>query len=124
MLYGQEVTLLAKTQMCMWYNTAGTRWGRMVVTRDPSGRLKDGAYFSTKLDASVEDVLAQYARRWELECAFRNAKQVMGLEDPQNGWWRRKNGKPKDTGAEGGDSFHGGGPRRLWSHCGVVLQPR
>lgn len=95
MLYGQDVTILTKTQMCMWYNTAGTRWGRMVVTRDPSGRLKERAFFSTKRDVSIEEVLAQFARRWELECTFRNVKQVLGLEDPQNGWWRRKTGKAK-----------------------------
>lgn len=94
-LYGQEVTILTKTQMCMWYGTAGTRWGRMVATRDPGGRLKDRAFFSTKPDASVQDVLRQFARRWEIEVTFRNAKQVVGLQDPQNGWWRLKTGKPR-----------------------------
>jgi hypothetical protein len=94
-IYGQEVTILTRTQMCMWYKAAGTTWGRMVVTRDPEGRLKDRAFFSTKPGASVEDVLSQFSRRWEIECSFRNAKQVVGLEDPQNGWWRLKSGRPK-----------------------------
>jgi hypothetical protein len=94
-IYGQEVTILTKTQMCMWYNTAGTRWGRMVVTRDPAGRLKDRAFFSTKADASVMDVLSQFSRRWEIEVTFRNAKQVVRLQDPQNGWWRLKSGRAK-----------------------------
>ena len=94
-IYGQEVTILTKTQMCMWYGTAGTRWGRMVVTRDPAGRLKDRAFFSTKEEASVEDVLVQFSRRWEIEVTFRNAKQVVGMQDPQNGWWRRKGGRAK-----------------------------
>jgi hypothetical protein len=67
----------------------------MVVTRDPEGRLKDRAFFSTKPDASVEEVLRQFSRRWEIECSFRNAKQVVGLEDPQNGWWRLRSGRPK-----------------------------
>ena len=34
---------------------------------------------------------------------FRNAKQDLGLEDPRNGWWRRKHGskrRPKKAGPE------------------------
>jgi hypothetical protein len=94
-IYGQEVTILTKTQECMWYSVSGARWGRMVVTRDPSGRLKDRAFFSTKPHASVKDVLSQFARRWEIEVTFRNTRQVVGLQDPQNGWWRTKSGKPE-----------------------------
>lgn len=94
-LYGREVTILIKTQMCMWYSAAGTKWGRMVITRDPAGRNKDRAFFTTKADSSVEDVLVQFAYRWEIEVMFRNAKQVVGLQDPQNGWWRVKKGKPR-----------------------------
>ena len=94
-IYGQEVTILTKTQRCMWYGTAGTRWGQMVVTRDPAGRLKDRAFFSTKAEATVEEVLIQFSRRWEIEVTFRNTKQVVGLQDPQNGWWRRKSGRAK-----------------------------
>lgn len=93
MLYGREVTLLTKTQMCMWYNVSQTRWARMVVTRDPAGRLKDRAFFTTRSDSSVEDVLTQFAYRWEIEVVFRNTKQVLGLNDPQNGWWRLKTGR-------------------------------
>ncbi len=92
-IYGKEVIILTKTQMCMWYGVSGTRWVRMVVTRDPKGRLKNRAFFSTKPDVSVEDVLTQFAYRWEIEVTFRNTKQVLGLQDPQNGWWRRKTGK-------------------------------
>lgn len=94
-IYGREVTILTKTQMCMWYSAAGTKWGRMVITKDPSGRNKDRAFFTTKADSSVEDVLVHFAYRWEIEVMFRNAKQVVGLQDPQNGWWRVKSGKPR-----------------------------
>lgn len=96
-IYGKEVTLRVKTQVCMWYTVAGIRLVRMVVTQDPKGRLESRAYFCTDPSVSVEDVLINYARRWTLEVAFRNAKQAMGLQDPQNGWWRRKRGtrRPK-----------------------------
>jgi hypothetical protein len=67
----------------------------VVVTRDPKGRLEDRAYFSTDTDRSVEDILRVFSFRWEIEVAFRNTKQTMGLQDAQNGWWRRLAHTPK-----------------------------
>ena len=74
---------------------AGTQRLSIVVTRDPAGRLRDRAFFTTEDESSESEILVQFARRWEIEVAFRNTKQVMGLEDPQNGWWRRKAGSPR-----------------------------
>jgi hypothetical protein len=94
-IYGQHITLLVKSQKCLWYTVAGTQLVTMVVTRDPAGRLSDRVFFSTDQQMSVEHLLACYSRRWEIEVAFRNAKQAMGIEDPQNGWWRRKHGSAR-----------------------------
>jgi len=96
-IYGKTVKLLYKTRICLWYRVAHVRPVRMVVTRDPRGRLQDRAYFTTDTEASVEALLSRYARRWEIEVSFRNAKQSLRVEDPQNGWWRRKHGtrRPK-----------------------------
>ena len=88
-IYGREVPVKIKTQVCLWYSVAHTRPVRMIVTRDPAGRIEDRAYFTTDLSLSVEQVLADFSKRWSLEVAFRDAKQHLGLEDPQNGWWRR-----------------------------------
>ena len=94
-IYGRSVKILVKSQVCMWYTVAGQRLVRMVLTRDPTGSIKDRAYFTTDASTTSTEVLVQFARRWEIEVAFRNAKQVMGLEDPQNGWWRREAREPK-----------------------------
>jgi len=102
-IYGRDVTLLTKSQVCLWYTVAGTRLVRMVVTRDPKGRIDDRAYFTTDADVTVELVLMQYARRWEIEVAFRNAKQSMGIQDPQNGWWRRKPGSRRPRNRPGAE---------------------
>ncbi len=91
-IYGKTVTILVKSQVCLWYTVARKKLVRMVVTRDPTGRIEDRTYFCTDARRSVADILIQFARRWEIEVAFRNAKQLMGVEDPQNGWWRRKAG--------------------------------
>ena len=37
----------------------------------------------------------RYSRRWEVEVAFRNAKQALHVEDPQNGWGRRQHGSKR-----------------------------
>lgn len=94
-IYAKKVTVLVKSQRCLWYTVAGTKLTRMVLTRDPTGRISDRAYFSTDDQLTEAKILAQFARRWEIEVAFRNAKQAMGLQDPQNGWWRRKAGTPR-----------------------------
>jgi len=96
-VYGKKISVLIKTRVCLWYRVARVRPIRMVVIRDPKGRLQDRAYFTTDTEASAEELLRRYARRWEIEVSFRNAKQFLRVEDPQNGWWRRKHGtrRPK-----------------------------
>lgn len=93
-IYGKKVSILVKARRCLWYSVAGNRPVLMLVTRDPSGRMSDRAFLSTNAQRPIEQVLAAFARRWELEVTFRNTKQSMGLEEPQNGWWRRKAGTP------------------------------
>jgi len=92
-LYGRVVPLLIKTQVAWWYTVTGVRPVRVIVTRDPAGRWRDRAYVTTATAAAVPAILSTFARRWSLEAAFRDAKQHLGLEDPQNGWWRRRAGR-------------------------------
>lgn len=90
-LYGRsKVRVRVRTRVCLWYTVAGSRPIRMVITRDPRGRIQDRAYFCTDPDKDVTQILQLYARRWELEVTFREAKQSLGLEDPRNGWGRRR----------------------------------
>lgn len=83
-LYGRRVRVWYKSCTALWYNSAGTRRLRIVVVRDPSGRRKDDCFFSTDLSLSAQAILELFAMRWPLEVAFYNAKQFLGLEDPQN----------------------------------------
>ena len=57
---------------------------RIVVVHDPSGRRKDDCSFSTDLSLSAKAILERFTMRWPLEVAFYNAKQFLGLEDPQS----------------------------------------
>lgn len=91
-LYGRPVRLLVKTQHGLWYRVAGTRPLLMMVTRDPRGYLEDRAFFTTDATLGVEGLAQGVARRWPQEVMHRDVKQHLGLEDPQNGWWRRAKG--------------------------------
>lgn len=88
-LYGKQVSLCVQTWTCLWYTVAGTRLVRVVLTKDPRGQAQTRAYFCTNPRRSVVEILTAYTHRWSLEVAFHDGKQAMGLEDPQNGWWRR-----------------------------------
>ena len=97
-IYGREVEILVKTVVCLWYRVAYTRPVRLVVTRDPSGRIDDRAYFTTDRELSVATTLNLFSRRWSQEVMHRDVKQHLGLEDPQNGWWRSPAGdRPEKT---------------------------
>jgi hypothetical protein len=82
-LYGKDVRILYKTTVALWYNSARKMPLRIVVVRDPKGRRKDDAFFSTDPEARPESVLETYALRWSLEVAFRDSKQTSGLERSQ-----------------------------------------
>ena len=94
-LYGRRTKLLVKSWTCLWYTATGQRLIRVVLTRDPKGNYADRAFFSTEHELTPEAILALYAHRWLTEVSFRDAKQHLGLNDPQNGWSRGKRSKPK-----------------------------
>jgi hypothetical protein len=96
-LYGRQVEVLVKTQTALWYRVAGARLVRVIVTRDPTGSIDDRAYFSADAEMSVAQVAQSFSYRWSQEEMHYNVKQHLGLEDPQNGWWRRPAGRRRDT---------------------------
>ncbi len=52
--------------------------------RDPSGRRRDHGFFSLDLTLTATQILEVFSRRWPLEVCFRDVKQFLGFEDPQN----------------------------------------
>jgi hypothetical protein len=68
----------------LWPRVLGPRAVRVVVVRDPSGRMRDCYLFTTDLSASDGWVITQFAWRWSIEVLFRASKQVMDLEAPQH----------------------------------------
>jgi hypothetical protein len=103
---GKDVSMLYKTQIGMWYHVAGSRRVRMVLTRDPSGRLKDRAYLVTDAEMTVVQASQNYAKRWPAESMHANVKQLLGAEEPQNGWWRTTSAKSKASPKVAGPQPH------------------
>jgi hypothetical protein len=83
-LYGKQVKLWYQTIDALWYPSAGQQLLRIVVVRDPSGRRRDDCFFSTDLTLTATQILELFSHRWPLEVCFRDVKQFLGFEDPQN----------------------------------------
>ena len=82
-LYGRPVSTQVFTKAALWYVALRDQPVRIVIVRDPTGRRRDEAFFCTDVHASVSFILQTYASRWCLEVAFRDGKQQLGFEDPQ-----------------------------------------
>jgi len=85
--YGVKRTLQVLAYVVVWPEVLGLRHIRIVIVRDPAGKMKDTYLFTTDLLASLDWVIATYAKRWSIEVAFKNSKQVLGIEGPQH-WCR------------------------------------
>ena len=83
-LYGRKVKLYYQSLDALWYSSAGQRVLRIVVVRDPRGRRRDDCFFSTDPTLSPSLILEIFSLRWPLEVCFRDVKQFLGFEDPQN----------------------------------------
>lgn len=85
-IYGKKMKLQYKTQVGQWWSVTREKKVKMVVVRDPEGRLDDRAYYSTDPDLEVEEMIKDLACRWGAEVMHRNVKQHMGIEEPRNGY--------------------------------------
>ena len=83
-VYGCARGLKAVAYEALWPWVLGQRAVRIVVVRDPSGRMDDCYLFTTDRSASDAWVITQFAWRWSIEVLFRASKQVMDLEAPQH----------------------------------------
>ena len=67
----------------LWYTGAETEPVSLVLVRDVAGQWRDEALLATSRDAPAEFVIAGYCRRWSVEVAFFESKQLLGLHDPR-----------------------------------------
>jgi DDE superfamily endonuclease len=67
---------------CCWYASAQQLPLRVVLVRDPAQKWRDEALLCSDLDLSVEEVIVGYLRRWSVEVAYCDSKQMLGFHDP------------------------------------------
>ena len=84
MAYGLTRTLWVLSYTVVWPHVLATRPVRLVVVRDPEGKFEDTHLFTTRLEALPGWVIETFARRWAVEVAFRDSKQVLDIEGPQH----------------------------------------
>jgi hypothetical protein len=65
-----------------WYTAAGSVPVQIVLVRNPKGKWRDEALVSTDLSLSAQEMITGYCRRWSVEVAFCDAKQMLGFHDP------------------------------------------
>ena len=82
-LYSKEVKVWYKTVDALWYSSAGQKLLRIIVVHDPAHRRRDDCFFSTDRELTPPEILTKFSLRWPLEVCFRDVKQFLGFEDPQ-----------------------------------------
>lgn len=66
-----------------WYGSAGQRALQVVLLCDPEGLWREESLLCTDEALSVEEVVLGYTRRWSVEVAYGDSKQLLGFHDPQ-----------------------------------------
>lgn len=80
-LYQVSREVYYKTVVAQWYRGAGPRMLRIVIVRSWAGNIPWRVYFCTDPKVSVPVLLQTYAKRWSIEVAFRDLKQLFGFGD-------------------------------------------
>jgi DDE superfamily endonuclease len=78
---GSQQTIEWCTGTALWYRGGQTplpiRW---VLSRDPKGKHKPRAFFSTDPALSGLEILAEFVKRWALEVTFEESRAHLGFE--------------------------------------------
>jgi hypothetical protein len=66
-----------------WYTAAASAAVVLVLVRDPKGEWRNEALVCTDVRLSPREIITGYCRRWSVEVAFCETKQLLGFHDPQ-----------------------------------------
>ena len=66
---------------CCWYASAWPMRLQVVLVRDPERKWRDEALLCGNLELSTEEIIAGYLKRWSVEVAYCDAKQLLGFHD-------------------------------------------
>jgi hypothetical protein len=80
---GKRRLLVKVVKEVCWYQANGPQPVQLVLVRDAEGRWRNEALLSTDQTLTPKEVITGYCRRWSVEVAFCDAKQMLGFHDPQ-----------------------------------------
>jgi hypothetical protein len=80
---GNRRLLVKVVKNLCWYQAAGPQPVQLVLIHDPAGQWRNEALVSTDLSLTPEEIITGYCRRWSVEVAFCDSKQMLGFHDPQ-----------------------------------------
>lgn len=80
---GRAYRIRVATQVCRFYK-APERAVLVIAVEHLRGGRGTEVFYTTDLEADVETILRRYSWRWSIEVTFHDAKQHLGLEEPQN----------------------------------------
>jgi hypothetical protein len=80
---GRAYHIRVATQVCRFYK-APEREVRVIAVEHLRGGRGTEVFYTTDLEADVETILRRYSWRWSIEVTFHDAKQHLGIEEPQN----------------------------------------
>jgi DDE superfamily endonuclease len=79
---GKKKLQIKEIGPCCWYASAGQMPLTVVLVHDPEGSWRDEALLCGDLELSAQEVILGYCRRWSVEVAYCESKQLLGLHDP------------------------------------------
>jgi hypothetical protein len=78
---GKKKTMLLWSETALWQTEGEMPVEiRYVIARDPQGKLRDEFFATTKLDATVEEIMEWVILRWSVEVTFEETREHLGLE--------------------------------------------
>jgi hypothetical protein len=86
-LYGRRDRVRVVETEARWHSVPD-RPLKVVAVEPLIGGRPTQAFYSTRVEQTAEQVLADYANRWSIEEAFQGSKTHLGFEQPQS--WTRK----------------------------------
>jgi hypothetical protein len=81
-IYGRKDHVRLVETVAYWYGVPA-RPLRIVVVEPLRGGRPKQAFYSTRIDQTAEQVLADYAERWSIEETFQGGKTHLGFSQPQ-----------------------------------------
>jgi DDE superfamily endonuclease len=82
---GESKKVLYMYNQALFYQPGkGTVKIAWVLIRDPKGKLRDEAFYTTDLSMAPEEIIRHFVERWTIEVTFEESKRFLAVESTRN----------------------------------------